>query len=393
MKNEARVQNLFGRYMEGSIQGEEKAELSVLVSKMDDAAISNLLKQSWEEHPQQIPVFSEAESASMLEHILKKGAPPTQVFQLPRRFWAFLAAASVLALAMFTGWYYFMKPASTADQQALAPVRHERDLNPGGNKALLTLADGSTIILDNAPTGKLTEQGKTQILKLGDGQLAYTPTAASGEVLYNTVATPRGGQFQLSLADGTRVWLNSSSSIRFPAAFAGKERKVEITGEAYFEVAKNTAQPFRVDAGGKFVVEVMGTQFNVNAYSDESESRTTLLEGKVRISTPEGKEVSLEPNQQARIAGNRLRVAESVDTDEAVAWKTGWFMFDRTDLPGIMRQISRWYDVDVEFEGKIDPRSFSGIVNRNNKVSEVLKIMENAGVRFRIEKDRIVVIP
>ncbi|MBK6949895.1 MAG: FecR domain-containing protein [Haliscomenobacter sp.] len=201
------------------------------------------------------------------------------------------------------------------------------------------------------------------------------------------------GQFQLSLADGTRVWLNSSSSIRFPAAFAGKERKVEITGEAYFEVAKNTAQPFRVDAGGKFVVEVMGTQFNVNAYSDESESRTTLLEGKVRISTPEGKEVSLEPNQQARIAGNRLRVAESVDTDEAVAWKTGWFMFDRTDLPGIMRQISRWYDVDVEFEGKIDPRSFSGIVNRNNKVSEVLKIMENAGVRFRIEKDRIVVIP
>jgi ferric-dicitrate binding protein FerR (iron transport regulator) len=212
------------------------------------------------------------------------------------------------------------------------------------------------------------------------------------EVLYNTVSTPRGGQYQLTLSDGSKVWLNASSSLRFPTAFPGTERRVEITGEAYFEVAGNESKPFVVDIAGKGEVEVLGTQFNINAYEDEPAIKTTLLEGKVKVSESNGSQSSvLKPGQQAQLA-NGIRVMDNVDMEEIMAWKTGWFYFDRQELPAIMRQVSRWYDVDVRYEGRISKKSFSGIVGRDNDIKDVLKIMENAGIRFRIEGSSITVL-
>jgi ferric-dicitrate binding protein FerR (iron transport regulator) len=326
---------------------------------------------------------------------------PARIIKFPT--WKKIASAAAVFILIFSGAYLLF-----FNNMEIGIVKNEtnkplqNDIAPGGNKAVLTLTDGSVIILDDAQNGTISQQGNTKILKLDEGQLAYKVSGKSDEILYNTISTPRGGQYQMTLSDGTKVWLNSVSSIRFPAAFVGKERKVELTGEGYFEVAKNASMPFKVDIAGKSEVEVLGTHFNINAYSDEATINTTLLEGKVkvkvsttdsRLPTPDSRLLS--PGQQAQLTSSgQILVNKSPDLDEVMAWKNGKFEFgEAMDINAVMRQLMRWYDMDVEYKGKVTGH-IGGSIGRDVNVSQVLKMLEMTGaVKFKIEGKKVVVMP
>jgi ferric-dicitrate binding protein FerR (iron transport regulator) len=263
---------------------------------------------------------------------------------------------------------------------------------PGGNKAILTLADGSVIQLDSTGTGVIANQGNI-LLYTSNGELAYKPAEATGinEIVFNTISTPKGGQYHVVLADGTKVWLNSASSIRYPTAFAGEKRIVELTGEGYFEVAHNAKQPFHVKVND-MEVAVLGTHFNINSYSDEPSVKTTLLEGKVMVRNQHDF-VSLNPGQQAIIEPEqtKIRIAHSVDVDEVVAWKNGRFLFNGADVEVIMRQVARWYDVEIVYEQKIN-EPITGGLGRSENVQQLLNILEATGkVKFLVNGKQIVV--
>jgi len=310
-----------------------------------------------------------------------------RIYFLQRYWWA--AACMILLTA---GAYYLSKQTTHPDMAATAPVK---DVAPGGNRAVLTLSDGSQITLDSAGNGVLARQGNTRITKLGNGQLAYSGSGSQdGKILYNTMSTPPGGQYQLILPDGTGVWLNAASSISYPTAFTGNERSVTVTGEAYFEVAKNEKMPFRVKAGNT-TVDVLGTHFNINAYKDEASINTTLLEGAVRVSASQQQQ-QLRPGQQARVKANgtSIQVVDHADISEVMAWKAGFFSFNDADLPTVMRQLSRWYNVEVTYEGRIPQRVFTGEIGRNLTLSQVLKGLTKTRIKYRIENgNRIVIQP
>jgi len=237
--------------------------------------------------------------------------------------------------------------------------------------------------------GALAEQQGSKIIKKGT-QLIYSGGGANTEVAFNTMSTPRGRQFQLVLADGSMVWLNAASSIRFPTAFTGKDRKVEVTGEVYFEVAKNPSKPFKVMANGT-EIEVLGTHFNIDAYDEVT--KTTLLEGSVKINT-QNKTSFLKPGQQAQIvAGGEIKTSNSVDVEQVMAWKNGRFVFEDADLQTIMSQVSRWYDVDVVYQDKMPKRSFTADISRNTNLSVFLKVLDVSGIHFKIEGKKLLVQP
>ncbi|HTI12402.1 MAG TPA: FecR domain-containing protein [Puia sp.] len=315
------------------------------------------------------------------------------------RKWA--VAALVLLIAGKTILYFL--PANPKTNKPLAsgtkvPAAH--DLPPGRNTAVLTLADGHTITLDSAANGGLAQQGNTKVIKL-NGQIAYTNTGRSGPaggasagdvILFNTISTARGNQYQLILSDGSKVWLNAASSLRFPTSFKGKERKVEVTGEAYFEIAKNPAMPFKVAVNGG-EIDVLGTHFNVNAYNDESSVKTTLLEGAVKIKKDNATQM-LSPGQQARFTSKgEMSLFKNVDVAQETAWKDGFFWFNNTDIYTLMRQVSRWYNVEVEFKGGITDDGFTGKVSRNVPLSKLLNVLEQYEIHFKVEEKKITVLP
>ncbi|MBD0285841.1 MAG: FecR domain-containing protein [Flavisolibacter sp.] len=305
------------------------------------------------------------------------------------------AAASVIGLLILGTYFWFNR--GEHKEVAKTDVNkkdYQRDVPPGGDKAILTLADGSTIMLDEAQNGTLTQQGGTKVMKLG-GKLTYnSPTfgGGKGEALYNTLSTPRGGQYQVALPDGSQVWLNAASSIHFPAAFAGKERRVEITGEAYFEVAKNKDMPFIVSISGA-EVQVLGTHFNIMAYKEEEAVKTTLLEGSVKFVSG-NKESLLQPGQQSQLTKEgQVKVVSGVDVHAVIAWKNGHFDFEGADIGSVMRQFSRWYDVEVIYNKKVDDLFYAEIP-RNTTLSDALKALELTGkVQFKIEGRKIIVMP
>jgi len=332
----------------------------------------------------------------------------TDNLQKKRMYWWRYAAAAVLFILFSAAAYFiFFNHKVKQDMATTGPgeKRFTNDVAPGTEKAILTLADGTTIVLDSLSNGAIAQQGNTVIMK-EDGLLAYnadTKNLPTG-ILYNTITIPRGGEYRsLVLADGTKVWLNAESSIRFPTAFIKNERVVEITGEAYFEVAKNPSHPFRVfvapplGGGGGMKVEVLGTHFNVNAYSDEAAIKTTLIEGLVKIVNNE-KASFLKPGQQAilRLVQDKkeeIKIVDDADIEEALAWKNGLFRFQKADIKTIMRQVSRWYDVEVEYEKEVT-ETFSGTIPRNVTVSKLFTMLELTGhVHFKIDGKKIAVIP
>lgn len=313
---------------------------------------------------------------------------PLKVYPFKR--WISVAAAAIILLTAGL-FFYNNKPHNY--QLASRKERFKNDVAPGSNKATLTLANGAVVVLNQAKNGLLSQQGRATVNKINDGLLTYKATAAAGTaVQYNTITTPRGGQYQVVLADGTAVWLNAASSIKFPTAFTGAERDVEITGEAYFEVAKNKAKPFKVTAN-KVQVEVLGTHFNVNAYDDEETLKTTLLEGSVKLIAGKS-QAMLIPGQQGsfnRQAGD-FKVAKA-DVEEAVAWKNGSFMFASENIQSVLRKVSRWYNVDIVYEESVPKKAIWGSVSKFDNVSEILKTIELTGVaHFEITGRRITVM-
>lgn len=302
-------------------------------------------------------------------------------------YW-WLAAASLLA---FSG-YYFMHqtpvkpPVKVAQEAKPVPV-----ITPGTNKAILILGNGGKVDLNAAANGRIAQAGNTMVDKVRNGQLVYEKGGNATEITYNTIVTPRGGQYQVVLADGTRVWLNAASSLKFPTAFTGTDRHVELTGEAYFEVAKNKDLPFTVSAGN-VRVNVLGTSFNVSAYEDDECNKTTLLEGSVQI-VRNNQRLSLAPGQQAVSEGNDQPVQlKTVNAEDAIAWKNGYFSFKKEDIRSVMRKIARWYDVDVTFQGDISNSVLGGSVSRTQNINEILSYLELTGIaHFKIEARTIVV--
>jgi len=273
---------------------------------------------------------------------------------------------------------------------SIKQIKAKNDVAPGRDNAILTLADGSVILLDSAANGELVLEGNTKVLKM-NGQILYTENGAStSKVIYNTMSTARGNQYQLQLADGSKAWLNAASSIRFPTAFTGNERRVEITGEVYFEVAHNAAKPFivkiaPVPGGDSCEVQVLGTHFNISAYDDEAAIKTTLAEGKVKVAKA-GSIVLLQPLQQAILnKGNKKLKVLQADVEKELAWKAGMFEFQDDDLQTIMRQLARWYDVKVSFERPVSKKLFNGSIRRQASLSQVLQILKLAGVSYTLE--------
>lgn len=311
-----------------------------------------------------------------------------------RKSW-FRYAAAVLLVAGTLAVFLLLNNHQQEPLQAAGKKQPQKDIVPGSDKAVLTLADGSSLVLDEAQNGDLARQGNARVVKLENGRLAYEAKAGPGEKpSFNTLTVPRGGQYALTLADGTRVWLNAASSIRYPTVFAGAERKVEVSGEVYMEIATNSRKPFIVEANGT-AVQVLGTSFNLNAYPDESVVRTTLIEGSVRVSKTSTADVAvLNPGQQAEVAGHVDGVkVVAVDTEQVLAWKNGLFSFQNADIKTIMRQLSRWYDINIVYENAVPSQRFFGEMNRNLTLSQVLKGLEVSKVNFRLEGRNLIVMP
>jgi ferric-dicitrate binding protein FerR (iron transport regulator) len=299
--------------------------------------------------------------------------------------------AACLLLAAGSGIFWWMQqPATNPPVAELSVKPGPTDIGPGDNRAVLVLADGSTVLLDDAAQGELSRQANAVVNKTADGQLVYENQTGTdpAPLVYNTISTPRAGQYRLTLTDGTKVWLNAATSLQFPASFSGTERRVKLSGEAYFEVAKNSLQPFIVETPRQ-TIEVLGTYFNVNAYEEEIATKTTLLEGRVKVATGSSSAI-LQPGQQAASGTGAIQVNEA-DTEEAVAWKNGYFKFNKADIQTIMRQLERWYDVEVEYRGAVPTDLFVGKINRSENISGVLRVLELSEVQFKIENRKIIV--
>lgn len=307
---------------------------------------------------------------------------------------AHLSKAAVLtALIMGAAYFYFKQPKlkSTANQI----VQVKKEIKPGGDNAILQLADGSTITLNEAANGHLANQQGIKVTKTKSGELVYSVTnqTSQNRAMLNTVSTPKGGQYHLILVDKTEVWLNSGSSITFPTAFSGKDRKVKITGEVYFEVAKDKTKPFIVNTN-RSEISVLGTHFNINAYPDEEAEATTLLEGSVKVKRNQ-EMVLLKPGQQASIDHRAQRInLREIDNPEAIiAWKNGYFQFERADLASVMRQISRWYDADVRYNGAFPVKEYTGKIPRKVGVNKLIEMLSYSGIHCTINNNQIIVNP
>ena len=309
------------------------------------------------------------------------------------------AYAAVLLFVFGIALFFYIQPNSPENAVALVESQSINDILPGTNKATLTLSDGAVIDLTDFEREEILLGDGITVLRNENGELIYADhnnqqgLKANKTVLYNTMVTPKGGQYQVLLADGSRVWLNAESSLYFPTEFVGKARKVVLTGEAYFEVAKNKNRPFIVSMGD-MEIEVLGTQFNVKAYSDENNIFTTLVEGAVRINSGSSP-VLLTPGERADFnrKDGEINVA-AVDVEAGIAWKNGYFIFNNEDIKSIMLNLSRWYDVDVEYKGNMVNKEFTGRILRRSNISDVLRMLELTGtIKFEIEGRRIVVMP
>lgn len=306
-----------------------------------------------------------------------------------RMFGSWKLAATLTGSILITGLILWQLIGRETSLPSPTPETQTAQISPGQDRAYLVLEDGSEILLDSAGNGKITEQGNTRVLKQGDF-LYYQNSDPRSIPVFNTVRTPRGGQFKLELADGSRVWLNAASSLRYPTSFSDGPRIVQLTGEAYFEVKSDPKRPFTVEVGA-LKVDATGTRFNINAYPDESGMLTTLAEGIVRVRSINAA-VTLKPAQEVMTNPNgNMQAIRPADLETTLAWTNGKFVFNGADVSAIMRQIGRWYDVEVIYLGPVRGETFTGMVSRQSDISRVLRIMEAGGIRFRIEKNKIMV--
>lgn len=392
----ARLAHLYQRYVDNTCTAAEREELLLIVAENpENESIPTLMDGTWDEMDSEKLTFPTA------DHVLSNILSEYTKHSVKKIYWPrYVAAIAAMITMVVTGIYFYKKNNATPLIQSKTA-----DIQAGKNKATLTLSNGMVINLDSATNGEVAQQSGLTITKTAEGQILYNivestekTNPASGELAYNTITTPRGGKYQINLPDGSKIWLNAASSLKYPITFGKYKRKVELTGEAYFEVAKvfiNEGKAIRkpfVVTTDRQEVEVLGTHFNINSYTDENQTKTTLLEGAVRVTSLGGQHTSciLKPGQQTTLINNSLTTS-TVDAEETIAWKNGYFQFNESDLGSIMRQLSRWYDVDVVFEGRSPTDLFHFRVPRNQSLSEILKIFEINGINLKIEGRKLIV--
>lgn len=387
------IKLLFDKYLKGACTSEE---IAILLKHFELTGEQSQLSEKIEVELDRI--IAEAEDTAEVRALLARNHSAVmnkvrrQTKTVPLYIKLIAAACIVLAAGFILS--IFLRQSLPVDNTTISA--NGLDLLPGSNRATLTLSDGRNIALSSAELGRLTSDRGSQIEKISDGLISYTtdpqknPSSISS--LYNTVTTPKGGQFAVVLPDGSKVWLNAASSLKYPASFTGsREREVELDGEAYFEIAHNKAMPFIVKTSSQ-AVQVLGTHFNINSYQNEGRTITTLLEGKVSVQTlatsprDHTQSLILVPGQQSINTAHKL-IAQAVDAETAVAWKNGLFKFSEATIETVMRQVSRWYDVEIKYNGPVTRKLFSGGIERNAKLSTVLKIFKASGIRFSISEE------
>lgn len=391
----SRLAYLFYRFLENSLQPGERQEFLDLVGREENIEELNLLIDESIREGRVDRKIDRERAGLLFDQIMYKASDKraTPVVSI-RRVNYFKWVAAVALMATLSGAYFFFVKDNAAPgvaEQKLIPGT-QAIVSPGSEKATLTLGNGLVIQLDTARNGTLALQSNAEIVKLDDGTVLYRPgnLPVDKEISFNTIKTPSGGQYQIVLPDGTRVWLNAASALRFPSHFSEKNREVALSGEAYFEVARDPGAPFVVSVG-QSAVTVLGTHFNINGYGDEEDLCTTLLEGSVRFSNG-ATERTLEPGQQARLNRNSSAVSvHKADIDQVMGWKNGFFEFDNIDLAAIMRQISRWYDVDVVYQSIDKNKKLGGGISRKSALPDLLRLLENSGVKARLEGRTLIV--
>lgn len=391
---DTRLSDLLNHYLLDQLTAAERLELlHLLEGQPQVAALEALVLQQlatgYLAADEPMAATEEKLVTAVLQQIRQETATAAPVRTISRHRWRW-AAAVLLVLAGSVGWLYHTN--TSTSRLAKTPAA-ALDVAPGKAGAVLTLANGTQVVLDSLGDGRVTTQNGTQVA-IQQGKLVYAAAAgkAGEEMVYNTMSTPKGRQFSVVLPDGTTVWMNAASTLRFPVSFEGGERKVSLSGEAYFEVADNAAQPFIVQANGT-TVQVLGTHFNINSYANESATQTTLLEGAVQVqpAAAAGKKVVLHPGQQARVQQDAVTVANAA-IDQVMAWKNGIFNFNNASVQEIMRQLERWYDIDVAYEKGIPNIQFVGSIGKDLTLLEALDMMKGANLHFRMEGGRRLVI-
>lgn len=377
---------LYHRCIQGNGTAAEQAELlQYLQEPGHEDILSAVLRQGLREQKPLIDLPPERE-ALVWDAIMRSTRATQPAAPVYRISWLRLATAVCITAVMGISGFLVYKNYVHHDQ----PVAVQMPLAPGGNKAVLTLGNGKVITLDSIADGQIA--GENGVVKQNNGKLAYLtdPTEA---ITIHTLTIPRGGQYQLQLSDGTQVWLNSASYIKYPTSFQGKERSVEISGEAYLSVAKNATQPFIVVSKGQRI-QVLGTAFNLMAYPDEAATKTTLISGVIKV-TQAGAAKILKPGEQATVANRAAGITITTpELDDVLAWKEGKFRFYNTDIATIMRQVARWYDVEVIYQGQLPEEEFYGTIPKSENASQILDVLElTHKVHFEIKGKKIIVIP
>ncbi|WP_316814574.1 FecR family protein [Pedobacter nyackensis] len=381
--------HLYKKYLDNQASADEIKELFQLIDNSPQSDMEGLTDDAFlKTIDASAPTAEEQERLDRIyQGVLGKTGEDNNIFKRLKPFVRYGVAASIL-LSIGLTFYFNTGSVNKLTEQSLV----QNDVKPGSNKATLTLADGKTIDLSNDQKGIIID---SENIKYADGSSISTLTKET----MLAISTPKGGQYQITLADGTKVWLNAASTLKYPSRFNGKERRVQVEGEAYFEVAKELKNKVRtpfVVASAIQEVKVLGTHFNINAYTDEGNTKTTLFEGSVAVSTissPYSSPAILTPGQQSTVSNNNIQV-NTVDLEEAIAWQKGYFLFANENIKSIMRKVARWYDVEVHYEGNVANKAIGGTVSRYENVSEILAMLSNTkAVKFKIEGKRITVMP
>lgn len=389
MDNKEIIKELYLKWISRQASQEETRQLFTLLGSDAETLLEPYLRERWDQQ-HQVFEYPESLQQSVIDNILKNYPAPDDsghpeiIIRLPfyRRAWFRYAAVFLLLVGI--GFYYWTGEKSAVQKLAEEkPAQEIREIPPGKQGAMLTLADGTSILLDTVQNGIVALQDGSKA-KLVNGQLFYE--GQSSKMLYNTMSTPHGRQFSVTLPDGSMVWLNAASSLTYPIAFTGKERRVSIRGEAYFEIAKNAAMPFIVKADDRAEIKVLGTRFNVNAYENEKSLNTTLLEGSVKVN-----DMLLQPGEQAKVT-SKVELVRNVNTEKVIAWKNGFFNFEGSDLEEMMRQLERWYDVSVKYENGIPDIKLEGEMSKDIPLTKLLEVLNKMPVEFTIQADNVLLV-
>ncbi|NML41513.1 DUF4974 domain-containing protein [Chitinophaga sp. G-6-1-13] len=383
-----RLKYLLSQYTTRTATSAELEELKTFLGSDDqDAQLEWMIEEAWVQSAETDQQVFDTQSDAMLARILSAN---TTKRPLAKTFYrSYRAAAAILLLVLAGATVLWIRQRK---KPTLAATAQHKIFLPGSDKAILTLANGQNIELDSNMNGQVAQQGPVS-LQTNAGRLTYkSPSApANTTVSWNTLRTPKGGQYSLVLPDGSRVWLNAASSLQYPTNFTGPTRQVTLNGEAYFEIQPNAAQPFFVNTG-ETAVAVLGTSFNIMAYNNENNIRTTLLQGSVKVSRQSAHHL-LKPGQQSLINGNgTMEIIDHADTDLAVAWKNGLISFRSADIRTIMRQVERWYNIEVVFKGDVPTRTFTGDIPRTADLSALLRLLEISKIHFKLEAEKLIVM-